>query len=157
MDRDLLKHDSSDMLSKVADLPAQLRSGMDLAKEAWQPLAGLKPDNLVIAGMGGSAIGAEILRSFAVGRLPVPMTICRDYGLPGFVGEGSLVICSSYSGNTNEALACFDSALRSGAKLGCVCSGGDLLERARGHSVPYLKLPGGYPPRPCWGLWSIPG
>ena len=151
MDRELLKLDSSDMLSKVGSLPDQLRSGMDLAREAWKPLAGLKPDNLVIAGMGGSAIGAEILRSFAVDRLPVPIGICRDYSLPGFVGERSLVICSSYSGNTREALSCFDEALSSGAALGCVCSGGELLARASKHSVPYLKLPGGYPPRAAVG------
>lgn len=151
MDPDLLKLDSSDMLSKVAGLPDQLRSGMDLAGEAWKPLAGLKPQNLVIAGMGGSAIGAEILKAFVVDRLPVPIDICRDYNLPHFVGEGSLVICSSYSGNTREALACFDAALGSGARLGCVCSGGDLLARAQEHSVPYLKLPGGYPPRAAVG------
>ncbi len=151
MDRELLRLDSSDMLSKVGRLPDQLRSGMALAREAWKPLAGLKPDNIVIAGMGGSAIGAEILRSFAVGRLPVPIEICRDYRLPGFVGKGSLVICSSYSGNTREALSCFDSALRSGAALGCVCSGGELIARASKHSVPYLRLPEGYPPRAAMG------
>jgi glucose/mannose-6-phosphate isomerase len=139
------------MLSKIADLPEQLRRGMDLAREAWEPLAGLRPENVVIAGMGGSAIGAEILRTFAVDRLPVPMAICRDYSLPGFVGQGSLVVCSSYSGNTREALACFDAGRRSGAELACVSSGGDLLERARKHSVPCVELPGGYPPRAAVG------
>jgi glucose/mannose-6-phosphate isomerase len=151
VDSDLLKHDSSDMLSKVAGLPEQLRLGMELAREAWKPLAGIRPDNLVIAGMGGSAIGAEILKSLVVDRLPVPIDICRDYRLPRFVGEASLVICSSYSGNTREALACFDAALDSGARLACVCSGGELLSRAREHSVPYLELPGGYPPRAAVG------
>ena len=151
MDPDLLKHDSSGMMSKVGSLPEQLRSGMDLAVEAWQPLRGFMPDDLVVAGMGGSAIGAEILRTFADDRLPFPMSICRGYNLPRFVGEGSLVICSSYSGNTAEALACFDSALRSGARVGCVCSGGDLLGKAKEHSIPCLKLPTGYPPRAAVG------
>ena len=151
LDPDLLKHDSSDMLSKVASLPEQLRSGMALAAEAWGPLKGLRPRHLVIAGMGGSAIGAEILRSFALDRLEVPISIFRGYDLPRFVGKDSLVVCSSYSGNTAEALACFDSAIESGAGLACVCSGGDLLERAKEHSIPCLKLPGGYPPRAAVG------
>jgi glucose/mannose-6-phosphate isomerase len=151
LDRDIMKIDSSDMLLKVAGLPEQLRQGMALARQAWEPLADMRPDNVVVAGMGGSAIGAEILRSIAVESLPVPMAICREYNLPGFVGKGTLVVCSSYSGNTSEALSCFDGALRSGAGLACVCSGGELLDRARRHAVPCLKLPGGYPPRAAVG------
>jgi glucose/mannose-6-phosphate isomerase len=151
LDRDLLKLDASDMLSKIGSLPGQLRAGMELARAAWAGLGGKKPAQLVIAGMGGSAIGAEILKSHVADRLGLPVVICRDDRLPGFVNRDSLVVVSSYSGNTREALACFDGALGAGAALGCVTSGGELLMRAERNSVSALVLPGGYPPRAAVG------
>jgi glucose/mannose-6-phosphate isomerase len=151
VDRDLLKLDSLDMMSKVGTLPEQLRAGMDLASKAWKSLEIARPDHLVIAGVGGSAIGAEILRSYVVDRMPLPVIICRDDHLPGFVGPRSLVVVSSYSGSTWEALACFEGALGTGAMVCCVSSGGELLARAKRHSVPSLSLPGGYPPRAAVG------
>jgi glucose/mannose-6-phosphate isomerase len=149
--RNLLKLDASNMVSRIGGLPDQLWAGLDLAGVAWKPLMGMEPAHLVVAGMGGSAIGAEILSSYVAGRLSVPVIICRDDHLPGFVGRDSLVIVSSYSGNTREALACFEAALRAGTRLGCVTSGGELLRRALDHTVPALVLPGGFPPRAAVG------
>ena len=151
MDRDLLKLDASNMLAKIGGLPDQLWAGLDLAGVAWKSLKGMNPAHLVIAGMGGSAIGAEILRSYVAERLAMPVVISRDDHLPGFVGRDSLVIVSSYSGNTREALACFEAALKAGARVGCVTSGGELLTRALDHTVPALVLPGGFPPRAAVG------
>jgi glucose/mannose-6-phosphate isomerase len=149
--RELLKLDTSDMLGKIAGLPAQLRDGFRLAEDAWEPFAGLMPSAIAVAGMGGSAIGGEVLRTYLSADLRVPVVICRDYDLPGFITGDSLVIVSSYSGNTEEALWCFRDALVRGATVGCVGSGGELLAEAAKHSVPYVRLPAGFPPRAALG------
>jgi glucose/mannose-6-phosphate isomerase len=149
--RDLLKSDTSDMLGKIAGMPAQIEEGFRLAEEAWKPFAGLTPSAIAVAGMGGSAIGGEVVRTYLSAGLRIPMVICRDYTLPGFLTEDSLVIVSSYSGNTEEALACFKDALERGAKVGCVGSGGELLIQAEKHSVPFVRLPEGFPPRAALG------
>jgi glucose/mannose-6-phosphate isomerase len=151
LEEDLRKLDASDMLAKIADLPDQLRAGADLAGDAWESLRGIRPALVVIAGMGGSAIGAEILLSYVMDRMAVPALLWRDDRLPGFVDGRSLVVVSSYSGNTPEALACFEGALQSGATVCVVSSDGELLELAGRRSVPHVRLPSGYPPRAAVG------
>ena len=103
--------------------------------------------NIVLAGMGGSALAAEFIRSWLQDRLALPLVIVRDYQLPKFVGQHSLVIVSSYSGNTEETL----SALASAEKLGCqivvVCAGGKLQEQAEAKGYPFIQLPANYQPR----------
>ena len=148
---DYLESDASGMLAKLATLPDQIVEGLALAERAWQPLMGLKPRNIVVAGMGGSAIGGELLRTYMLHRMDVQISICRDYKLPDFVCGDSLVVVSSYSGNTYEALACFEDALKREAVIGCVSSGGELLRRTGAHSVPALVLPPGFPPRAALG------
>jgi glucose/mannose-6-phosphate isomerase len=146
-----LKADSAGMMAKLATLPDQIVDGLELAREAWQPFAGRKPQAIVVAGMGGSAIGGELLRSYVRHRVRTPISVCSGYGLPGFVGGESLVVVSSYSGNTEEALACFEEAAGRGAAIGCITSGGELLLRAEKRSVPSVVLPAGFPPRAALG------
>ncbi len=151
LDRDTLKLDSSDMLGKIASMPDQLRTGFDLGREAWKPLAGLKPGALVVAGMGGSAMGGDLLRSYALKQSEMPVTVSRGYGLPGFVGSDALVVISSYSGDTEEALACLRDAVKRNATIVGITSGGELLAAAESHSMPCVRLPEGYPPRAALG------
>ncbi len=146
-----LKTDSSGMMAKLATLPDQIVDGLELAREAWQPFVGQKPRALVVAGMGGSAIGGELLRSYVRYRMHTPISVCSGYRLPGFIDGESLVVVSSYSGNTEEALACFEEAVERRAAIGCITSGGELLLRAEERSVPSVVLPAGFPPRAALG------
>ena len=118
--------DRSDMLGHITGLPEQL-------SRAWRlgltlPLPRLSTvGQIVVAGMGGSAIGADLLGAYLSDRLKVPYVVQRDYELPAFaVGSESLIIASSHSGNTEEVLSVFESALKKGSQTLAICTGGKL-------------------------------
>lgn len=140
---DIANLDTQDALGVIRDQPKQLAHAY-----AQPELAGYgEVDTIVVAGMGGSALAAEFLRSWLEGRMPVPVVISRDYRLPGYVGERTLVVCSSYSGNTEETLSALEDAASRGAKIVINASGGKLLEAAREKGYPFFELPGGLQPR----------
>ena len=139
--------DSHDMLGKIESLPRQLQSGFSLGEEAWSSLGALKPRALVVAGMGASAIGGDLLRLYLAKECEVPVFVFREYGLPRFIGADSLVVVSSYSGNTEEALACFGDAIDRKARVACISSGGELLREAARRALPFVTIPSGLPPR----------
>jgi glucose/mannose-6-phosphate isomerase len=103
---------------------------------------------LVVCGMGGSAIGGD-LAAAAVGlRASAPITTIRGYDLPAWVGPETLVLCASYSGNTEETLHCFEAAAAAGAPRVAVTTGGKLAEAARAAGdVPVVGVPSGMQPR----------
>src|SRR5258707_14470276 len=102
---------------------------------------------VVICGMGGSAIGAD-LAAAAIGlRARAPITTIRGYDLPEWVGKDTLVLCASYSGNTEETLNCFEQATSAGAPRVVVTTGGKLAEAAREAGVPVIGVPSGMQPR----------
>lgn len=108
--------------------------------------------NVLIAGMGGSGIGADFVRGFVREHCPLPIQIVKGYALPSGIGSHTLLIASSYSGNTEETLDVVAQAQRLGAQLVCVSSGGKLLEMAKQQQLEHVKLPGGIPsPRACLG------
>jgi glucose/mannose-6-phosphate isomerase len=139
--------DSSDMLGKIGSLPQQLPLGLRIGREAWSGMPTLRPDAIVIAGMGASAIVGDLLRLYLSGKASVPVFVVRGYGLPRFVGPNSLVVVSSYSGNTEEALACFGDALGLKAAVVSITSGGALLDESARRGLPCAKIPPGFPPR----------
>ena len=112
--------------------------------------------NIVFSGMGGSAIGAEIISSYLRKELKLTVNVNRDYSLPGFVDEQTLVILSSYSGNTEETLSSYSAAKRSKAKIIILTTGGKLMDLAKKDGHPYLTLPAGLPPRGALALLSLP-
>ncbi len=134
--------DRSNALGVIAGQTGQLKQTYEFTAPKID-----KIENIVVAGMGGSALGAEFLRSYAGDKLPVPLVIVRDYELPKFVGPNTLVICSSYSGNTEETLAALESAKTAGAVIAIQCAGGKLKEAALAEGYPYLELPSGFQPR----------
>jgi glucose/mannose-6-phosphate isomerase len=156
LESEIKRLDKSDMMGTIASLPDQLRDGLTIGRRAWDGLGGVAAGELVVAGMGGSAIGADVLRAYltATGRRPV--FICRDYSLPGFVGPGTLVVISSYSGNTEEALACLEDAVARGAQMACISTDGVVLERARELELPHAVIPAGLPPRGALGYSFAP-
>lgn len=106
-----------------------------------------KPRNIVIAGMGGSAIGGEILRDWLRDEISIPIDICNEYALPAYTDEHTLVFAVSYSGETEETLNAFADAVRRKCMVIAITSGGHLLSFARKLQLPYVTIPAGLPPR----------
>jgi glucose/mannose-6-phosphate isomerase len=128
--------DSQNMLGEIDRLPDQLAKAYELGLKyplpEWKDIR-----QAVIAGMGGSAIGADLLAAYALPSAPIPITVHRDYGLPFWGrGEETLVICSSHSGNTEETLESFEAALEAGCRILAVCTGGELKKRAEARHIP---------------------
>src|SRR3990172_6261928 len=122
--------DSKDMLSQIEGLPDQLENAWNLGQSLplpdWDSV-----ERVVIAGMGGSAIGADLLSAYAVNHCPVPVVVHRNYGLPGWArGSQTLVIASSHSGNTEETLSAFEQAQGNDCRVLTVSTGGSLKEKA---------------------------
>ncbi len=99
--------------------------------------------NIVIAGMGGSGIAANLVESLTFGRIPIPITICKSYNIPQFVSPHTLFIACSYRGNTEETVAAMNKALLKRAHVIGVSSGGKLLDICREYNLFYIQLPGG--------------
>jgi glucose/mannose-6-phosphate isomerase len=123
------------VISSILKLGDQSLNAFESASFLFtEKLVGIK--NIVVAGMGGSALGAHIARSLLSDRIKVPVFIINNYGLPEFVNEESLVILSSYSGGTEEVLSCFKEAKVKKAKMAVLTLGGELLELAKRNNIP---------------------
>lgn len=144
------------MLDHVLSLPDQLRDAKKLAEEVVLPPSYREVENIVAAGMGGSAIGGALAASLLEGELPLPMTLSRDYHIPKFVGERTLFIALSYSGNTEETISAYQQAKERRAKLVCIASDGELSESALHDGFPLVKVPTGYQPRAAIGYLFVP-
>jgi len=103
--------------------------------------------NVVVAGMGGSALAALLVKSWLKSELAVPLEIVRTYDLPEYVNQNTLVIASSYSGNTEETLSCLEQAETNGAQIAIIASGGKLIEYANSNQTVYVQLPSNLQPR----------
>ncbi|MCA9331046.1 bifunctional phosphoglucose/phosphomannose isomerase [Candidatus Saccharibacteria bacterium] len=132
--------DKSDALGVVGKQYQQLKQQYDVS---FEPSADIH--NVVLAGMGGSALPAVFLRSWP--GVGVPFDIVRDYSVPGYVDEHTLFISSSYSGNTEETLAALTDAEARGAQIVVIAAGGKLKTRAEGSNYPLYVIPGGIQPR----------
>ena len=141
--------DPSGMSDAIAGMAEQLREGERRGAEAGTEL-GL-PAAVVMAGMGGSAMGGELLRALVAADCPVPITRVRGFGVPVWAGPGTLVVCTSYSGDTAETLACAQQAHAQGAALLGVASGGELARLADELGFPCALVPGGLQPRAALG------
>jgi glucose/mannose-6-phosphate isomerase len=135
----------SSLRDDVLGLPDQLRDAL------WRiETARLEPADsagLMVCGMGGSAIGGDLAASALGDRLTKPLLTIRDYELPSWTTPEWTVLCSSYSGNTEETLACFEAAEVLGARRLVLSTGGALVDRARESGVPVVAPPGIYQPR----------
>lgn len=119
----------------------------ELVSEVINPNSDATINKVVVTGMGGSALAALLIKSWQESKLNITFEIVRDYKLPNYVDDKTLVIASSYSGNTEETLSCLDEVLKKGANIGCVSSGGKLVEIAKNNKLPYVVLPSGIQPR----------
>jgi glucose/mannose-6-phosphate isomerase len=119
--------------------------------EAASLQPGATADGLIVAGMGGSGIGGALARAALWPQLARPLELARGADPPAWTGPDTLVLCSSYSGNTEETLAAYDAAGEAGAPRVVSSSGGELPARARRDKVPVIPLPGGFQPRAAVG------
>lgn len=103
--------------------------------------------NILICGLGGSGIGGTIIAELANPLTNVPVLVNKDYNIPAFVNEKTLLVACSYSGNTEETLMATNKAIEKGAQVVCITSGGRLLEIAKEHQFNVITIPGGNPPR----------
>lgn len=136
------QRDPQDALGFAAKQPSQLAHNFGIA--AMQPFD--RPIyNVVFAGMGGSALAAEFSKTWPV--ISAPLVICKGYTLPEFVNEDTLVICASYSGNTEETLEALDQAEAKGAQIAIIAHGGQLAGRAKVAEYVFAELPEASQPR----------
>jgi len=146
--------DPEGMRLRIEAFPDQLQDAMRIARNIRMP-ASDAVRAIVVTGLGGSAIGADVVRSAFRDVLPIPLLVNRDYDLPRHVDESTLVVACSYSGNTEETLEAFERARRVRAVCVCITSGGDLGREAAAAGVPVVSIPGGLPPRAALGYSSV--
>jgi glucose/mannose-6-phosphate isomerase len=149
--------DPAGMLTSITELPDQCLSAWAASQSLDLPDDYRNIDNIAILGMGGSAIGGDFFRVLLQRESGVPVFNVRQYDLPAFVGERTLVIASSYSGNTEETLSAFDQALAMPCKKLAITSGGKLLTTARANGVPTFSYEFKGEPRAAvgWGLMPL--
>ena len=149
--KQVLRLDPGGMIHHVAALSRQLAEARERVQAAPPKLKVDGVQEIIITGLGGSAISGDVLRSLVWKSSPRPISVNRFYDLPGSVGPKSLVVCASYSGNTEETLSAFQQALKRKAKILVMASGGRLAEEAVTHKIPFCRLTGGLPPRDAFG------
>ncbi|MFN8288240.1 MAG: bifunctional phosphoglucose/phosphomannose isomerase [Chitinophagales bacterium] len=144
------------MLNLIREFPAQILKALVIGEEANILNTFNKPiKNVVVAGLGGSGIGGDLLAELLRDSLQVPVTVSKGYFLPAFVDDSTLLILASYSGNTEEVISCATEAVQKGIKPVCVTSGGKLARLAYDNKFDVIHIPDGMPPRACLGYSSI--
>jgi glucose/mannose-6-phosphate isomerase len=134
----------------------QLEEAVEIGQGAdIKPLS--KPvQHVYVTGMGGSGIGADFVASFVYDECNVPYLVGKGYEVPGYIGPDSLVIASSYSGNTEETLTQFEAIQKTGARTICIASGGKLIEEAERLGLDTVRVPDNWPsPRACLGYSTV--
>ncbi len=140
------------MKGLIEDFTSHLAKSIEICNNT-----SLKPSNkeiqsVLICGLGGSGIGGTVVSQIVANDAKTPIVINKDYKIPAFVNKNTLVICSSYSGNTEETLEMLASAEAQGAEIACVTSGGKLEEIAKAKGYNLITIPSGHPPRAAFGL-----
>jgi glucose/mannose-6-phosphate isomerase len=148
--------DPAGMAGIIERFPEQAEEAWRIGSEAHVPADYADVDNIVIQGMGGSAIGGDLLRALLLDELKIPAMIVREYDLPIFSSERTLFIASSYSGNTEETLSGYATAKMKGCKILTVSSGGRMSSLAAADGYPLITIPGGISPRAALGYSFFP-
>ncbi len=145
--------DRHDTRTILADFPDQCRRGHALVAPAP---GGARPRLVVVAGMGGSASGGDMVAACAAETLDIPILVHRGYGLPAAAGRDTLVVAVSYSGETVEVLSAAEAALARHVPLVAITAGGALGALAQARGLPCVTLPGGLMPRMALGYLVFP-
>ncbi|MFA6320386.1 MAG: bifunctional phosphoglucose/phosphomannose isomerase [Candidatus Omnitrophota bacterium] len=150
------KYDKSDMLGTIELFPRQCLEAKSIGLSFNLPEAYRIPyRNIICTGLGGSAIGADILRSYLWNKIKIPLFVNRNYVLPAFADQDTLVVVCSYSGNTEETINAYRDAKKKGAKAVIATTGGILRKLAEKDGVPVIPIPKGLQPRCAIGYMAI--
>lgn len=142
--------DKSDMLKDISSLPKQIKKAEEIVEHS-NITSIYKIDNIIINGMGASAISGDIIQSFLRDKFDIPIFITRQYDLPKWANKNTLVFSQSYSGNTQETLSTFKHAYQKHCKIIAISSGGKLQEYCKKREIPFIKIPQGIQPRAATG------
>lgn len=143
--------DPQGMLDAVLGMPSDCRSAYDSARQVDQLPSPEGVASVTFCGMGGSAVSGDVVRSVFLERLGLPVEVNRSPVLPEHCDSHTLVVCSSYSGNTAETLTAFRTALGRGCRVLVVTSGGTIADEAAEHGIATVRVPPGFQPRAALG------
>ncbi|MBA64800.1 MAG: bifunctional phosphoglucose/phosphomannose isomerase [Candidatus Marinimicrobia bacterium] len=148
--------DKENMFHSIWSFPENIMDAIDLGDSLMLRNSYDNIQNIIVAGMGGSAIGGDIVSVLESSNIKIPFMVCRDYSLPNWVNKNTLIICSSYSGNTEETLSIFNQSLNLGAKVCGITTGGILLKKLEEFDKDYIIIPSGLQPRAAIAYSFIP-
>jgi len=155
--KEITKVDRENMLELLTTFPRQCEDALFIGKHVKiNPSYKGNYANIVFTGLGGSAIGADIISGYVGDEIDIPVFVNRNYTLPHFVNKKTLLFAVSYSGNTEETLSAYEKAKKKGAKVVVITSGGKLEELAAKAKDMLITIPKGYPPRCALGYSFIP-
>ncbi len=147
----------NEMIEYLEDFPSQCEKAVQIAMNFPIDLKRYGSIyHVVVCGMGGSAAGGDLIKSYLQGEARIPIEVNRGYLLPGYVGENTLVFAISYSGNTEETLSAYRDALSRSARIIAITSGGKLEELSRKNGNDVIEIIGGMPPRATFGYLFFP-
>jgi glucose/mannose-6-phosphate isomerase len=135
------------MINLIQQFPNNLISAIEIGKNNTLEKNYLEFSNVLICGLGGSGIGGKLVANWLLNELDIPVNLCQDYTIPKYVNKKTLLIASSYSGDTEETLSAIEKAHLSGASIIAVTSGGKLADFCNKNQYEYILVPGGNPPR----------
>ena len=151
-------HDPENMRKRIEALPVQFREAAALCEmmRLSEEIMKRSFTNAVLCGMGGSAISGDVVSAYLASDISIPFSTVRNYHLPGWVNESTLLFPVSYSGNTEETLSCLEEGIRKGAGIIGISSGGKVLEICRENGLDHIRIPPGWPPRTAVGYLVTP-
>jgi glucose/mannose-6-phosphate isomerase len=153
---DIKRLDPTGMYGWIKGFPQQVEKAVEIGKRSPISLNAKGVRNIVVTGLGGSAIGGDLVRSYLADELKVPFVVSRHYSLPRFVGKDTLVIVSSYSGNTEETISSHRDAARRKARVLCISTGGETERLATRFKHALIRIPPGLSPRAALGYSFFP-
>ncbi len=148
---DIRSVDRFNFFRLLVEFPQQVADAVRIARAVTVKVNVRRVQHIVVTGLGGSAIGGDLLRSYLADEMRSPIIVNRHYSLPAFVNQNSLVFVSSYSGNTEETVAAFREAVKRKAKAICISSEGKTASMAKRYGHPLITIPRGLPPRAALG------
>ncbi|MHC2994209.1 MAG: bifunctional phosphoglucose/phosphomannose isomerase [Candidatus Atribacteria bacterium] len=161
LDENFADLDKANMIGALEEFPQNIKDALQLGEEFsvptdFFPVPSGKFKNIVVLGMGGSAIGGDLLSNYLANELPIPMVVIRGYSIPKFVGKNSLVFAVSYSGNTEETISALSKCVEVEAKVIALSSGGWFAKLSQDYNFPLIKVPSGIQPRAALGYLFFP-
>lgn len=145
------RFDQAGMLEAIGGIPEQMTNAWQLTRALRLPASHQGLRSVALLGMGGSAIGGDLVRGVFADRLKAPLIVVRDYELPAWVDRETLVVASSYSGATEETISALSTALERRCPVAVISTGGPLRDVARKAGLPLLEFPGEGQPRAAVG------